>query len=267
MRALRLAWLILYAVVIGPLLPMLSAHLRGRIVQSWARDVLAALHIRIHLHGELARGCMVLANHVSWLDILMLNALAPARFVAKAEIRRWPLIGRLAASAGTFFIRRQRHAERALLGPDLQHGLLAGERIVVFPEGTSTAGHAVLPFHAALLEAAIRTDSRIQPVALRYQLADGRLDTLPAFTGDDTLLASLWRILGRERIHVAIWCASSFRAGALHRREAAAIAYEYVSRTLQRTAIAQTQAIEPSRAARGAPVESAWRPKPGWESA
>lgn len=242
-RALRLSAWVLYGIVLATVFPLLGRRLRGAIIQHWARRILHILNVHVHVAGDITQGSMVVANHVSWLDIIVFLAMTPARFVAKEEVRRWPVFGRLAAHAGTLFIQRQRRADSARVVAEIDQLLRDGERIILFPEGTTSDGHVVLPFKSALLEAAVQSGCSVLPVALRYQHADGTINGTPAFTGDCTLLESLWRILDLEVLHVALWCGGAYRTNAMGRREAATIAHNYVGEILQRTGRQQRQVI------------------------
>jgi 1-acyl-sn-glycerol-3-phosphate acyltransferase len=140
------------------------------------------------------KGRVLLANHVSWLDVYAINAVAPSRFVAKAEIARWPIIGWLVALVGTLFVERGRRHAVAGINRVVGEHLGRGETIGVFPEGTTTDGSCLLAFHANLVQPAIDLGAEIRPVALRY-LQDGRATRAAAYVGDETLVGSLGRIL------------------------------------------------------------------------
>ncbi len=149
----------------------------GRVVQAVCRAVLVVLGLRLRIHGEPMPGAGALvANHTSWLDILVLHAVTPVTFVSKAEVAGWPGIGLLARVTGTLFIRRDRREARAqatLFAARLE----AGQRLLFFPEGTSSDGLQVLPFKPALFEAllapALRARLHLQPVSLSYHAPDG----------------------------------------------------------------------------------------------
>src|SRR5258706_8836266 len=178
--------------------PPLSLELRNRIIQIWSRMVLRIVGVRLITPKDAAapsrRGCIAAANHISWLDILGLNASATMRFIAKAEIARWPLAGWLVSSVGTLYIERgRRHAVHAL-NRAVRERLQAGETIGIFPEGTTSDGSLLLPFHANLLQPALDTRAEIRPVALRYS-QQGQRTRAAAYVGDDSLAQSLWWII------------------------------------------------------------------------
>jgi len=189
--------------------PPLSQQVRNRIIQVWSRMVLRIVGVRLIAPGNAAaparRGCIAAANHISWLDILVLNAIAPMRFIAKAEIARWPLAGWLVSLVGTLYIERgRRHAVHAL-NRAVRERLHAGETIGIFPEGTTSDGSLLLPFHANLLQPALDTGAEIRPVALRYS-QQGQRSRAAAYVGDDSLAQSLWWIVTAPHLTAeALW--------------------------------------------------------------
>lgn len=167
------------------------------VVRWWSRAVVRASGVRVRVSGAAAPtgGVLLVANHISWLDIPLLAAVRPARMLAKSEIRRWPVAGRLTARSGALFIERDRL--RAL--PDtvsrIADALRGGAAVAVFPEGSTWCGRAQGHFRRAVFQAALDAGVPVQPVSLRYRLVDGASSTAPAFIGDDSLLASVWRVV------------------------------------------------------------------------
>ena len=147
-------------------------------------------------------GRITVANHVSWLDIIVIGASEPTRFVAKSEIQSWPIAGSLADACGTFYIRRGKGGSRPLLDKLVPH-LQAGGCVTIFPEGTTTDGRSVLPFHARLFAAAIEAECVVQPVALRYGLSASG-DNIAPFIGDDDLVSHVLRMLKEPEIVVEV---------------------------------------------------------------
>jgi 1-acyl-sn-glycerol-3-phosphate acyltransferase len=142
------------------------------------------------------------ANHVSWLDIWLIYALRPVRFISKADVRAWPVVGWLAEKTGTLFIERERRQHTAAIIKEAEAALAQGDCIGLFPEGTTTDGLRLLPFHASLFQAAVAQQAPIVLIAIRYRLADGGVDTAPAYYGDLSLADSLRAVLARRRIRV-----------------------------------------------------------------
>jgi 1-acyl-sn-glycerol-3-phosphate acyltransferase len=155
--------------------------------------MLAAMGVAWRVQGVAQPGPVLrVANHLSWLDILVMNAVAPSRFVSKSEVRHWPLIGTLTVGAGTLLIEREKRRDAMRVVHHMAESLQAGDAVAVFPEGTTSDGDPVLPFHANLLQAAVVTDSPVQPWALRYRHAGtGQPHSAALFVGDTTMAASL----------------------------------------------------------------------------
>jgi 1-acyl-sn-glycerol-3-phosphate acyltransferase len=137
---------------------------------------------------------LVLANHISWLDIMVINAALPCRFVSKSDVRQWPLIGGLVEGSGALFIERDRRRDAMRVVHLMAERLRAGDRLAVFPEGTTGDGSSLLPFHANLLQAAVATEMPVQLLGLQYTDArSGLRHDAPTYIGDTSLLESLWR--------------------------------------------------------------------------
>lgn len=178
--------------------PELHSRQKEERIRVWALALLALLAIKLEVIGRPpTRGpVMLVCNHISWLDIYVILAVCHCRFVAKAEVGRWPLIGTLATAAGTLFIERESRRDALRVVQQLANRLQAGEAIAVFPEGTSSDGVGVLPFHANLVQAAIAARAPVQPAALRFSDAgSGAHSEAACYINNDSLLGSIWRIL------------------------------------------------------------------------
>jgi 1-acyl-sn-glycerol-3-phosphate acyltransferase len=198
---LRAAWRLVRAVlhalhgaaVCAFVFPRLDTAGRMQRVAWWGAGMLRALGIRLEVEGTLAAApVLLLANHVSWLDILAIDALRGVRFVSKADVRHWPLIGYLVASGGTLFIERERKRDALRVVHHVAEALRDGATVAVFPEGTTGSGRTVLPLHANLLQAAIATGMPVQPVALRYADAGAAFSPAADWT-EVNLVQSVWR--------------------------------------------------------------------------
>jgi 1-acyl-sn-glycerol-3-phosphate acyltransferase len=184
------------ALICAFVFPFLGAVPRLQRVGWWSAKLLRLLGIALESRGTPHGGAtLVVANHISWLDILAINAVHPARFVSKADVRAWPLIGWLVACGGTLFIERERKRDALRVVHQVADALKAGQTIAVFPEGTTSLGDGLLPFHANLLQAAISTETPVQPVALRFADAAHEVSAAAAYVGDTHLLESLWAIV------------------------------------------------------------------------
>lgn len=211
MRFFRFSWraiiLILWVFVglttLTLLFPILTMSYRQRVIQLWSKALLHICGVRTQAQGEIRKNQPVLfvANHISWLDIFVINAYRPTVFVAKNEIRRWPFIGWLVAGAGTVFIdRQQRHAIKAVaqqMQQKFSHQLAVG----LFPEGTTSAGMELGAFHASLFQTALTTAIDIQPIALRYYDKDRRSARV-AFIGEQSLVENIWLLLSQAGVSV-----------------------------------------------------------------
>ena len=208
MRTLRLLVLILHLLrglgTCSLIFPFVDRRRREDHIRRWSATLLrlCGVELRIrHMRGaQDAARALIVSNHVSWLDIFAINALHPCRFVAKAEIRRWPLIGWLCEQAGTIFIARGRLRELRHTYQGLVESLHDGDHVAFFPEGTVSLQGELLPFHANLFEAAIEAEVPVQPYALRYLDSAGRLHPAVRYIEPVTFPQSLWRILKAERI-------------------------------------------------------------------
>ena len=208
LRLLRLPLLIgmlfagLFTVLV--LFPFGREPFRRAAVRIWSGLLLRCCGLRLRERPapgarsltELPRGRMLLANHISWIDIFAINALCPASFVAKAEIARWPLIGTLVARTGTLFIERGKRRAVHRMIEHIGRNLEAGGRVAVFPEGTTGDGRSLLPFHANLVQAAVQSRIDVVPVGVRYVATRSHSAQVIDYIGDTTFVESLWRILG-----------------------------------------------------------------------
>ena len=209
-RALRTAWRLLRAVVhalhglaiVLARFPSLGAAQRQPYIQWWAIKMLRTMGIALQVEGAPhVGGTLLVANHISWLDILAVHAVCPqARFVSKADVRSWPLISRLVDSAGTLYLERERKRDALRVVHLVAQALSEGQTVAVFPEGTTSDGHALLPFHANLFQAAIATETRVQPIALRFSDARAPISPAVEFVGATTLAESLWRVARAEEL-------------------------------------------------------------------
>jgi 1-acyl-sn-glycerol-3-phosphate acyltransferase len=166
--------------------------------RKWSLKMLRLAGMRLVVHHDearLDRGALVVGNHVSWIDIYVINAWRPTPFVSKAEIRGWPVVGWLAHQLGTVFIQRERRSDAKRIMHELAERLSAGELMCVFAEGTTSDGLAVMPFHANLFQAAVSAGCPVQPICLMYEDANGRQSTAPAYIGDLSLADSLNALL------------------------------------------------------------------------
>jgi len=160
------------------------------------------------------------ANHISWLDILVMHAACHCRFVAKSEIRSWPLVGVLTTGGGSLYIERGSRNDAMRVVHQMADALCQGQVLAVFPEGVTGDGITVLPFHANLLQAAISAEAPIQPIALQFFDAQTQEVSLaPCYRDDDTLVSSLWRTLCAPPLLAQVRYGDKQNADGRNRRE------------------------------------------------
>jgi 1-acyl-sn-glycerol-3-phosphate acyltransferase len=221
--AARLACAVLHALrgvlICAFVFPFLDEPARMRRVKAWSARMLALLGIGLQASGRVQKApVLLLANHVSWLDILALNAVQPLRFVSKADVRNWPLLGFMIARGGTLFIERERKRDALRVVHEVAAALQAGAAVAVFPEGTTGAGPKLLPFHANLLQAAIVSGAPVQPVALRYCDAASRFSAAVVWVGDTSLAESVWHVVCADSLQVCVTALPALPSTAVERR-------------------------------------------------
>lgn len=172
------------------------ADQRDDVVRQWSARTLRVLGIRLVVHNQARPGAkLVVANHVSWLDIVALNSVVPSRFVSKAEVSHWPMVGRLVTAAGTLYLQRERRRDAMRVLGLMSTALGEGYTVAVFPEGTTGDGRHLLHFHGNMLQSAIDAKVPVQPVAIRYSEPGHPISPSAAFAGETTLLQSIWRVI------------------------------------------------------------------------
>ena len=203
-RLLRVVWHLLMGV--GEIYTTFSRRTPAQQdarVQAWALELLAKLAIKLVVHGQppLNGPVLLAANHISWLDIVVMHAARHCRFISKADIKHWPVVGTLASAAGTLYIERESRRDAMRVVHHMAESLQQGDVLAVFPEGTTGDGTCLLPFHANLFQAAIASDKPVQPAALRFvDATTGAMSLAPCYVGDDTLLQSLWRTVCTDNL-------------------------------------------------------------------
>lgn len=197
------SWILLGLITELLIFPFLARGNRRKVVHYWSRGLmfLCGVHIKVIGNPVLDKASFWVSNHISWVDIFVLNSVRTTSFIAKSDIRKWPVIGQLVAWAGTLFIdRRQRYAIREA-AKQIKNCFDLGDVVGLFPEGTTTDGSYVKNFHTGLFDAPIQAGIAVQPVALRFLRGDKRAPEL-AFIGDQTLMANLWHLLGSSKVVV-----------------------------------------------------------------
>ena len=192
LRMAAVVALVLAGVVLSPL----GGRVPAELVKRWCRWIVRAAGVQVRITGTTAPagGLLLVANHISWLDIPLLAAVRPARMLAKSDIRDWPVAGPLAARGGALFIDRNRLRALPETVGRIADALREGQAVGVFPEGSTWCGLAQGHFRRAVFQAALDAGVPVQPVGLHYT-TDGTASTAPAFVGSDSLLTSVWRVV------------------------------------------------------------------------
>jgi 1-acyl-sn-glycerol-3-phosphate acyltransferase len=207
LRLFRMAKLVLHLVrgllITSLLFPWLSKAQRDARKRRWSGKLLSILSVTVRERNaphRLPERCVLVLNHISWLDIFVINARSPATFIAKSEIRDWPMVGWLCTLVGTLYIERgkpsaARKATAAIVA-ELERGVL----IAVFPEGTTTFGRSLEPFHPALFQPALDAEATLQPIALRYLDRSGAHCDAAGYVGETSFMESVWTIVSTRHM-------------------------------------------------------------------
>ncbi len=193
------------------------------------RGVLASLDVRVSAEGNMPDSGLIVSNHLSYLDILCYSSLAPCIFVSKAEVRAWPVFGRLATNGGTIYVDRSSRKDAHRTTTDIESALRSGIRVVLFPEGTSSGGDSVLPFHAPLLQSAVNAGATVTPACIGYEIKDGDPREDVCYWRDMTFATHFMGLLGKGNInaHIAI---GDWRSELADRKTAARVLHDDVAK-------------------------------------
>ena len=214
--------------------PLVDADRRNALMKTWSRRLLRMLKVDARLHGHSPEGggnVLIVANHISWLDIFVLMSVRPARFVAKSELQRWPVMGTLITRVGTLYVERARRHDTHKVNRRATEALARGDVLAIFPEGTTTDGTSLLPFHGSLLQPIVDAEGHVLPVTIRYLTPGGEHSAAAAYVGETSLLESFWRLTGEPALVVEMHVAPPLPARLRHRRELSRAA-ENVIRTV-----------------------------------
>jgi 1-acyl-sn-glycerol-3-phosphate acyltransferase len=203
--------------------PRVGIERRRALIRRWSRELLAMLRVEAFVDGMPVEGLpdnlLIVANHVSWLDVFVLHSLRPSRFIGKSELKRWPLLRHLIIGSGTLFLERDRRRDALRINGQARDALASGDTIAIFPEGTTSDGTQLLRFHASLVQPVIDAQGHVQPIAIRYRGAEGGYTDAPVYIGETNFVESLWRVLGERRFVVEVTLGPTLSARARHRRE------------------------------------------------
>jgi 1-acyl-sn-glycerol-3-phosphate acyltransferase len=174
----------------------LTLEQRADWLQAAARMILRALGIGSHVEGQPPACGLVVANHLSYLDVIIISAAMPCFFVAKMEIGGWPFFGNAARTGGTIFLDRSSLASAMSVADQITERLRLPVPVLLFPEGTSTDGAQVLRFHSRLIDPATTAGAPITAAAIRYVLEGGMKERELCWYGDESFTTHLWKVLG-----------------------------------------------------------------------
>ncbi len=236
-RSCRLALHLLLGFCIAAIiLPIVNARQRDFLISAWSRGLLATLNIRLVTHGTLPvanlGSAMFVANHVSWIDIFALHSVRALRFVAKSEIRGWPVFGWLCEKGNTLFIERTKRRDVRRMLEVTADCLRAGDCLCFFPEGATSDGTELKTFKGSLMQAAIDTKSPIWPVAIRYPKPDGSTNAEVAYVDDMSLLQSLKQVLAQRAPVVELHFLPTIAANGHDRRSLSRLARQAIMDSL-----------------------------------
>jgi len=205
---------------------------RAAWLHRWSRKLLSGWGITVQCEGRFPQSGLIVSNHLSYLDVLLFSSVAPCTFVAKSEVRNWPVVGMAARTAGAIFVERSRIQGARVANGQLEHSLRDGIPVVLFAEGTSSGGSSVLPFRSPMIEPAVRLGAVVTPACISYGLEDGSVERDICYWGDMVLVPHLLKLLTKERIHGRV-CFGEPIEGYVGRKQAAALARQSVVRLLQ----------------------------------
>jgi len=206
------------------------------LIRRWSRQLLQMLGVELRVNGVREGGMhghiLIVANHISWLDIFVLLSFQPARFVAKSDLKRMPVVGRLITNVGTLYIERERRRDTHTVNRATVEALQHGDVVAVFPEATTSDGTGLLKFHSSLLQSAVDAKGHVQPIAIRYRTPHDEFCGAPAYVGELNLVQSFWRVTGEPRIVADLHVLPAFSAATAHRRELSRAAEEAIRTAL-----------------------------------
>jgi 1-acyl-sn-glycerol-3-phosphate acyltransferase len=182
----------------------LSEQMRIEVLHRWSRRTLPRMGIRIDSAGAPPLAGLIASNHLSYLDIMVYSAIAPCAFISKREVRAWPGVGWIATLAGTVYVDRSRRSETHTIQPQIQSALAGGLRLFLFPEGTSSDGSRVLPFHSSLFQPAVELRVAVSAASIAYAIPDGVSGTEACYWGDMSLFPHVTNLLGKHSVTATV---------------------------------------------------------------
>ncbi|EUJ09750.1 1-acyl-sn-glycerol-3-phosphate acyltransferase [Methylophilaceae bacterium 11] len=236
-RYFRIARVIVHTLlglaIAAAVLPLVSAYRRGRIIRWWCQSLLKCFSIQVRVFGvrpdSTTHSTMFVANHISWTDIHALNSLIPVRFIAKLEIRTWPVFGYLVTKSGTLFINRTIRRDAARIVEITSESLRNLENVCFFPEGTTTDGTHMLPFKSSIVQAAVDAQATLWPIAIYYPQPNGQPSLTMAYAGETSMIESMDQILRLKNPVVELHFLTPIPCVGHTRQHVTQLAYQMIS--------------------------------------
>ena len=232
MKSFFLVFHLLLAILKCAIFPLLPTKVRKKMVQSWCIRLLRILKVKVIIQGDPSilfgtKPYLLVANHISWLDIHIINSIRPVIFVAKADVSKWPIFGYLASMLGTIFLKREKLSDIKRVIQLMKEKLINQEIVAIFPEGTSTDGKSVLPFKSNLFESAHQAQVDVLPITIQYK-ENNEYSNRAAFIGDMELIDSIKNILKSNHLVVHVHLSDGLPSH-LSRQELAIQAHQLVA--------------------------------------
>lgn len=239
-RAYRIARILLHTltgiVIAALILPLVNQQQKLALTHWWCKKLLNCFNIRVNTYGDLppaqTRSTMFVGNHISWADIHALNSVIPLRFVAKSDIKNWPVFGYLVRASNTIFIDRNSRKDAARIVNITAQSLAAGDNVCFFPEGTTTDGTHLVKFKSSIVQAAIDAKAQIWPVAIRYPHPNGGINKNMAYAGDTTMAESMVNVLKQKNPVVELHFLAPIPALGANRQALTEAAFKAISSQL-----------------------------------
>lgn len=219
-------------ILILSIYPLVSRTTRLLMKKHWSKKALQMLGIQLNIQGQ-PMAYMRVANHISWLDIVVINAVIPSAFIAKDDVRSWPLLGWLSTHTESYFIKRGSRQAAHKAAWHIANLLQANIDVMCFPEGTTSSKGHVLPFYSALLQGAIIAKVPIQPIAIRYHDHKGQFSRIPEYCDDTSLGTSIWRVACANNLCVTLYLLPEVASTTYDRKALTAVLRERIMLCLQ----------------------------------
>lgn len=224
-------------VIVASIWSLSNRKTKMKLTKWWSGSLLNHFGVQVVIYGERPNenlsNTMFLINHVSWLDIYALNSIIPLQFIAKSDINNWPILGYLVRKSGTIFINRNNRKDTSRIVDTTTEVLKAGGNVGFFPEGTTTDGTVLERFKSSIVQAAINAKSTIYPVAIRYPLPDGGINTAIAYAGDISMSEAMMNALKQKKTIAELHFLAPINLPTANRQKLTQVAFEEIANTLK----------------------------------